>query len=68
MKRVLLVVLLLAIVSAVLAFYLEWIAVRTESTSGMCSMTFLVNRDKFHEDTQKALAKIGVGTPAAEPR
>lgn len=68
MKRVLLVALLIAVVGAALAFYLGWIAFRTENTGGTYSVTFLVNCDKFHEDTQKALAKAGVGTPAAEPR
>jgi hypothetical protein len=41
-----------------LAFYLGWIRVTSDSASGAFNITFMVNKDKFQEDEQKAVEKL----------
>jgi hypothetical protein len=67
MKRLLLALVVLVACGIGLAFYLGWVAVSSDSASGTYNITFMVNRDKVHEDEKTALDKLhGVTQPAKE--
>ncbi len=67
MKRLLLVLLVVAACALGLAFYRGWIGITSDSATGAYRVTFMVDREKLQEDEKKAVEKLqGIGQPAKE--
>lgn len=67
MKRLLLVLIVVAACALGLAFYRGWIGVTSDSATGAYSITFMVDKEKLQEDEKSAVEKLkGIGQPAKE--
>jgi hypothetical protein len=59
MKRLIVLVVLLAAATACLGFYLGWFTFTSEMTSdGKQNLTVTVDKDKIHDDKEKAKDKV----------
>lgn len=66
-NTLLVVVFLLLVGIAGLGFYRGWFRISTDNTDRQPSATITVDKDKFHEDEQKAKDKVqGFGQEAKE--
>ena len=67
MRNLMFVVVLLVVGIAGLGYYRGWFALSTNGTDQMPSATITVDKDKFHEDEQKAKDKVqGAGQKAKQ--
>ena len=67
MKRLLLVLIVVAACVLGLAFYRGWIGITTDNATGAYSITFMVDKEKLLEDEKKAAEKLkAIGQPAKE--
>jgi len=65
MRSLVFVVILLAVGIAGFGYYRGWFALSTNSTDHSPSATITVDKDKFHEDEQKAETEVqGLGQEA----
>jgi len=57
MKRLFVLVVLLVAITAGLGFYLGWFHLTTETTAGNTNITVTVDKDKIHDDKERAKDK-----------
>ncbi len=66
MKRFLLATVVVVACVLGLSFYMGWIGITSDSTTGNYSITFMVDREKFQQDEKKAVEKIHGVSPSKE--